>query len=320
MKSIKSGLNKTRDKINGTFNAILTIGRKVDEDFLEELEDALINSDVGPRLALEIVEDIRTKYKLREIKKADEIIDFIKNDLTCRLTEKNISLCKSSDGPTVIMLIGVNGSGKTTTAAKLARRYRQEGKKVLLAAADTFRAAAGEQLDIWADKVGVDIVKHASGADPAAVVFDACDAALARGIEYLIIDTAGRLHTKDNLMRELEKIHRVAGKKIPDAPHEALLVLDSTTGQNALSQAKNFSQGVGLTGLVLTKLDGTAKGGVAVAINNDVDLPIKLIGVGESAEDLLDFDPQNYISAMFSSVSAETEVEEPVEADENNDV
>lgn len=318
-KSIKSGLSKTRQKINGTFNAIITIGRKIDDEFLEELEDALITSDVGPRLALEIVEDIRVKYKSREIKKADEIVDFILRDFSEKLQEKDITITPAEKGPTVIMLIGVNGSGKTTSAAKLAKKYHKLGKKVMLAAADTFRAAAGEQLDIWSQRIGVEIVKHESGADPAAVVFDACDAAIARGMDYLIIDTAGRLHTKDNLMRELEKIHRVAGKKMEGAPHEALLVLDATTGQNALSQAKNFSQGVGLTGLILTKLDGTAKGGIAIAINREVELPIKLIGVGEREDDLLEFNPEEYISAMFSTLQTE-ESEEQTEDEEEDAV
>jgi fused signal recognition particle receptor len=211
-------------------------------------------------------------------------------------------------------MVGVNGTGKTTTAAKLAKHFQQEGAKVLLAAGDTFRAAAGEQLEIWSERLSVELVRHPHGSDPAAVVFDACDAALARGIDYLIVDTAGRLHTKENLMRELEKIRRVAEKKIPGSPHEALLVLDATTGQNAMSQAQLFAKGVGLSGIVLSKLDGTAKGGIAIAINREVELPIKLIGTGEKADDLAPFDPETFVSALFAGLATTEELEAEEEA------
>ncbi|MHC4884120.1 MAG: signal recognition particle-docking protein FtsY [Planctomycetota bacterium] len=302
LQSVKQGLSRTRETLSGAFSSIMAIGRKVDEAFLEELEEALIVADVGPRLAMEMTEDVRRRYKNREIQEADEIVRFLKGDLVDKLVEKDLTLGKAENGPTVIIFVGVNGTGKTTTTAKLAWRYAQEGQKVLLAAADTFRAAAGEQLDIWAQRLGVEIVRHRDGADPGAVVFDACEAAVARDVDYVIVDTAGRLHTKENLMRELDKIRRIAEKKIGTPPQEMLLVLDATTGQNALSQAQLFSQGVGLTGMVLTKLDGTAKGGIAVAINRAVDLPIKLIGVGEGQEDLADFDPKAFVDAMFSGI------------------
>ena len=309
-RSVKKGLTKTRNKLSGALNAILTIGRKIDDDVLDEIEEALILSDLGPRLAMEITEDIRAKYKAREIRQVEEIFEFLQSDLSEKLLKKDIAIAMAHAGPTVIMLVGVNGTGKTTTAAKLAHRLRRDGCSVLLAAADTFRAAAGEQLDIWAGRIGVEIIRHKDGSDPAAVVFDACEAARARKLDYVVIDTAGRIHTKENLMRELQKIHRVASQKIEGAPHEVLLVLDATTGQNALSQAKTFAQGVGLTGLVLTKLDGTAKGGIAIAINREVELPIKLIGVGEGAEDLVVFDPEAYVAAMFAGIETEETVDD----------
>ncbi|GAG37103.1 unnamed protein product, partial [marine sediment metagenome] len=247
-----------------------------DEALLEELEEALILADAGPRLAMQIVDRIREKYRNKEIENAEDILDFLKDMLAEGLApEEEMRLARNPDGPTVVLFVGVNGTGKTTTTAKLACFLKDQGRTVLLAAADTFRAAASEQLDIWAKRVGVDIVRHADGADPAAVVFDACDAARARGADYILVDTAGRIHTKSNLMQQLDKIRRVAAKKIDGAPHEVLLVLDATTGQNALSQARTFTKGAGVTGLVLAKLDGTAKGGVVIAINREIRLPIK---------------------------------------------
>ncbi|MFH0912007.1 MAG: signal recognition particle-docking protein FtsY [Planctomycetota bacterium] len=300
---IRAGLAKTRDKLSHALRAVFAVGRKVDEDLLTELEEVLIAADLGPRLASELVEEVRRQYKLRAIETSGEIVEFLKESLVHSLSASGVELARAPDGPTVILMIGVNGTGKTTTIAKLAHRFRGEGRRVLLAAADTFRAAAVEQLERWAERVGVEIVRHRAGSDPAAVVFDACDAALARRADVLLVDTAGRLHTKNNLMRELEKIRRVAEKKIPGAPHEALLVLDATTGQNALSQAATFAEGVGLTGLVLAKLDGTAKGGIAVAIHRAVRLPIKLIGVGEREGDLAVFDPLAFVDAMFEGVA-----------------
>ncbi|MCD8140461.1 MAG: signal recognition particle-docking protein FtsY [Planctomycetaceae bacterium] len=303
---IRSGLKKTRDFLFTDVRDIFRIGRRVDETLLAELEERLVLADVGPRIAAEVVEEIRLKYKNKEIEKAEDILDFLKEMLSRGLTEDaNDSLARNPDGPTLVLMVGVNGTGKTTTTAKLARFLKDRGDKVILAAADTFRAAAGEQLDIWASRVGVDIVRHADGADPAAVVFDACEAAVARNADYVLVDTAGRIHTKANLMQQLEKIHRVAGKKIPGAPHEVLLILDATTGQNALSQAKIFTDGVGVTGLVLTKLDGTAKGGVVIAINRQIKLPIKFIGVGEKEGDFAPFDAKEFTDALFAGVDGE---------------
>ncbi len=303
---IRSGLKKTRDFLFTDVRDIFRIGRRVDETLLAELEERLVLADVGPRLAAEVVEEIRAKYKNKEIEKGEDILDFMKEMLSRGLTDDtNANLARNPDGPTLILMVGVNGTGKTTTTAKLAKFLKDRGDTVILAAADTFRAAAGEQLDIWASRVGVDIVRHADGADPAAVVFDACEAAIARKADYVIVDTAGRIHTKANLMQQLEKIHRVAGKKIPGAPHEVLLILDATTGQNALSQAKIFTEGVGVTGLVLTKLDGTAKGGVVIAINRQIKLPIKFIGVGEKEGDFAPFDAKEFTDALFAGVDGE---------------
>ena len=300
--AIRRGLRKTRDILFMDVKDIFRIGRRIDEDLLGELEERLILADVGPRLATEVVEEIRVKFKKKEIEKAEDIPAFLKEMLSYGLaSEEGGSLAKSESGPTLILMVGVNGTGKTTTTAKLARFLKDRGDKVLLAAADTFRAAAGEQLDIWAGRVGVDIVRHGDGADPAAVVFDACDAALARGVDYVIVDTAGRIHTKANLMQQLEKISRVAAKKIPGAPHEVLLILDATTGQNALSQAKIFTDGVGVTGLVLTKLDGTAKGGIVIAINRQIKLPIKFVGLGEQEGDFAPFNAREFCGALFAT-------------------
>lgn len=308
---IRSGLKKTRDVLFMDVKDVFRIGRRVDEALLSELEERLVLADVGPRLAAEVVEEIREKYKKKEIEKAEDILDFLKNMLSRGLSDSADALiAKNPDGPTLVLMVGVNGTGKTTTTAKLARFLKDRGDKVLLAAADTFRAAAGEQLDIWANRIGVDIVRHADGADPAAVVFDACEAAVARKVDYVLVDTAGRIHTKANLMQQLEKIHRVAAKKIPGAPHEVLLILDATTGQNALSQAKVFTEGVGVTGLVLTKLDGTAKGGIVIAINRQIKLPIKFIGVGEKEGDFAPFDAKEFCDALFAGVETDEEVSE----------
>ncbi len=303
---IRSGLKKTRDILFMDVRDVFRVGRRVDDDLLTELEERLILSDVGPRIATGVVEEIREKYENKEIENAEDILEFLKDMLSEGLQgEGEENLARNPDGPTLILMVGVNGTGKTTTTAKLAKFLKDQGSKVILAAADTFRAAAGEQLDIWASRVGVDIVRHNDGADPAAVVFDACEAAVARHADYVLVDTAGRIHTKANLMQQLEKIHRVAAKKIPGAPHEVLLVLDATTGQNALSQAKLFTEGVGVTGLVLTKLDGTAKGGVVIAINRHVKLPIKFIGVGEKESDFAPFDAREFVNALFAGIETE---------------
>ena len=277
--------------------------RKVDAAFWDELEEALIASDIGPAVAMEMLEKLKLLHADKAAESVDEVLDALKKLLVMGVPSiYEMKLGKNPSGPTIILLVGVNGTGKTTTTAKLARYIVDNGRTVLLAAADTFRAAAGEQLDIWAERVGVDIVRHADGADPAAVVYDACEAALARKIDYVLVDTAGRLHTKDNLMKQLEKICRVAEKKIPGAPHEVLLILDATTGQNALSQARKFTADAGVTGLILTKLDGTAKGGIVLAINREIRLPIKFIGIGEKETDLAPFDPEEFCQALFSGM------------------
>ncbi len=300
---MRSALQKTAAVLNTPMGELLR-ARRLDEDLLEELEEALILADVGPRVAMDLVEQIRDRFRRKEIQKAEDVLAFFKEMLAEGLhSEDEMRLARNDQGPTVILLVGVNGTGKTTTTAKLARFLQNQGHSVLLAAADTFRAAAGEQLDIWAGRVGAHLVRHQDGADPAAVVFDACDAALARGMDYMLVDTAGRIHTKKNLMQQLEKIRRVAAKKIPGAPHETLLVLDATTGQNALSQARTFTEGVGVTGLVLAKLDGTAKGGVVIAIHREVRLPIKYIGTGEGADDFAPFDPDEFTDALFADVA-----------------
>ncbi|MCX7934797.1 MAG: signal recognition particle-docking protein FtsY [Planctomycetota bacterium] len=297
-----AGLKKTRAILTTPVTEIFRIGRRVDENLLQQLEERLILADVGPRLAKEIVARVREKYRDREIERPEDITDFLKTMLAGDLSSSAaMALNRNLQGPTVVLLIGVNGTGKTTTAAKLARFLKESGESVLLAAADTFRAAAREQLEIWAQRVQVDIVRHAAGADPAAVVFDACDAAVARQVSFVLVDTAGRLHTKANLMQQLAKISRVAGKKIAGAPHEVLLVLDATTGQNALSQARLFTDGVGVTGLILTKLDGTAKGGVALAIHREIGKPIKFVGTGEKDIDLAPFNPREFCEALFAA-------------------
>ena len=299
---IRFGLKKTHDILFMDVKDLFRIGRRIDEAMLSELEERLVLADVGPRLAAEVVNDIRVKFMKKEIEKTEDILAFLKNMLSEGLApDETLFLAKNpAGGPTVVLIVGVNGVGKTTTIAKLARYLKDRGEKVLLAAADTFRAAAGEQLDIWAGRVGVDIVRHAEGADPAAVVFDACEAALTRKTDYVLVDTAGRIHTKANLMQQLEKIRRVAAKKIAGAPHEVLLILDATTGQNALSQARVFTEGVGVTGLILTKLDGTAKGGVVIAINRQIRLPIKFIGLGEKEGDFAPFNAREFCEALFS--------------------
>lgn len=303
LNKLKAGLQKTASVFTPVSDLIKG-ERKVDDSFWEDLEESLIISDIGPGVAIEMVEKLRLMHEDGAVTTAAEVLSALKKLLLMGVPSVyEMKIGKNENGPTVILMVGVNGTGKTTTTAKLARFIVDNGKSVLLAAADTFRAAAGEQLDIWANRIGVDIVRHADGADPAAVVFDACEAALARNVDYVIVDTAGRIHTKDNLMQQLEKIYRIAGKKIPGAPHEVLLVLDATTGQNALSQAEKFTGGANVTGLVLTKLDGTAKGGIVLAINRQVRLPIKFIGTGEKEVDFAPFDPEEFCEALFEDMA-----------------
>lgn len=295
--TFKTGLRKTAQTLGGGLRALL--GRKVDKNFLAELESYLIGADVGVEATERILERVQKAFADKEA--TGDLIEFVKSELKGMLKEGAGEIVLSQSPPTVIMVAGVNGSGKTTSIAKLATWYRNQDKKVLLGAGDTFRAAAIEQLDRWAHRIGAEIVKGAPGSDPSAVAHDACTAAVARNVDVAIIDTAGRLHTQQHLMRELEKIHRVIGKACPGAPHEVLLVLDATNGQNAILQALNFTKVVKCSGIILAKLDGTAKGGAVVAIRSRLDLPVKFVGVGEKADDLQPFDPEAFVEALFAA-------------------
>jgi fused signal recognition particle receptor len=292
---IKQGLAKTRGVFSGIASLFRLRGR-VDRDFLSQLEERLYLADVGTYATTEIVEKVRQAFLDKEI--GDDVELFVKDQLK-GLLSASTGLNYAATGPTVVMVAGVNGSGKTTSIAKLARRCQEEGKKVLVAACDTFRAAAVEQLTIWSERIGCEIVKNQQGSDPAAVAHDACERAKARGFDVVIVDTAGRLHTQAHLMRELEKIHRVVSRQVEGAPHEVLLVLDATTGQNAINQAEQFKKAVRCSGIILAKLDGTAKGGAIFAIKQKLDLPVKFIGVGEKLDDLQPFDPDAYVEALF---------------------
>ena len=313
---IKQGLKKTSDAVNHSLDSVFAAFVKVDDDLLEELEEALILSDVGASTVAKIVAEVEKRAKLRKTTTADELRDLLREVLTDNMLD-NQPL--NTDGkPAVILVIGVNGVGKTTSIGKLAARYVNEGKKVMLSAADTFRAAAADQLEIWAKRAGADIVRHGEGADPAAVVFDSISAAKARGSDIIIVDTAGRLHNKANLMNELAKIDRVISRELPDASRETLLVLDATTGQNAVHQAEEFNKAAELTGIILTKLDGTAKGGIVIAISAGLGVPVKLVGVGEGIDDLIDFDRAAFLEAILPPVHENTENdEEQTEEDEN---
>lgn len=294
---IKAGLTKTKENIQNSLNSIFASFRKVDEEFLDELLELLILSDVGFETAESIIDELRQKAKLDKIEDANVLKTVLRDIIAEKMTggnELNIGTT-----PSVIVVVGVNGVGKTTTIGKLANHLKQEGKKVIIAAADTFRAAAIEQVEIWAQRADIEIVKHQDGSDPAAVVYDAIQAAKARGADVVICDTAGRLHNKKGLMDELSKITRVVTKELPDADREVLLVLDATTGQNAIVQAKDFKEATNITGVVLTKLDGTAKGGVTIAVRDATGVPIKLIGVGEQIDDLQPFSPTDFASALL---------------------
>ena len=295
---IKKGLAKTRDVFSGV-TALFRLKGRVDRTFLDELEKRLYLADVGTTATREIVERVRQAFLDREITGDVEV--FVKDQLRGLLSAPEAGLRYNADGPTVVMVAGINGSGKTTSIAKLARRCQQDGKRVMVAACDTFRAAAVEQLTIWSQRLGCEIVKSQQGSDPASVAHDACEKAKARRFDVLIVDTAGRLHTQSHLMRELEKIHRVVGKLIEGAPQEVLLVLDATTGQNAITQAEMFTKTVRCTGIVLAKLDGTAKGGAIFAIKQKLGLPVKYVGVGEQLDDLEPFDPDAYVEALFTN-------------------
>jgi fused signal recognition particle receptor len=296
---LKMGLSKTHENLVGRIDTLLLGKKKIDADTLEELEEILITADIGVKTAVELIRTLEQRMNRNELQDADALKSALKEELLERLSRYSAPLDTGTSAPFVIMVIGVNGVGKTTTIGKLASRYASEGKKVLMAAGDTFRAAAAEQLEIWGKRAGVDVIRHQEGADPSAVAFDACKAALARNCDILIIDTAGRLHTKINLMEEMKKIRRIIGREIAGAPHETLLVLDATTGQNAVSQAKLFKEAASVSGIALTKLDGTAKGGIVVAVSNEFQIPVRYIGVGESAEDLREFDPAQFVEALF---------------------
>lgn len=294
---LKAGLAKTRKNFVERVESIL-LNRVVDDSTIEEIEEVLITSDIGAEASAKIIDSLREKARSGSIKSADEVKSFLRAEMS-GLLSRSQPLVIFGERPFVILAVGVNGVGKTTTIGKLASRFISEGNSVILAAADTFRAAAIEQLEIWANRTGADLIKHQSGSDPAAVAFDAVEAAKARGVDVVIIDTAGRLHTKSSLMEELKKITRVIKKSIPDAPQEVLLVVDATTGQNALRQAMIFSEAIGITGIALTKLDGTAKGGIIFAIKKELGIPVKLIGIGEGVDDLKDFDPEDFVRALF---------------------
>ncbi|PYE52232.1 signal recognition particle-docking protein FtsY [Paenibacillus barcinonensis] len=305
-KQFKDGLEKTRKGLVEKVTDLVIRRKKIDEEFYEELEEILIGADVGVNTVMNLIEDLRVEVKKRRIEDAAELQPVLSEKLTDLLRgEQNNELKMNPDGITVILFVGVNGVGKTTTIGKLAHRFKQEGKKVIMAAGDTFRAGAIEQLEVWGQRAGVDVIKQQSGSDPAAVMFDAVQAAKQRGADVLLCDTAGRLQNKTNLMDELNKIYRVIQREIPSAPHEVLMVLDATTGQNALNQAKLFGEKSGVTGLVLTKLDGTAKGGIVVAIRQELDLPVKLVGLGEKIDDLQQFDSEQFVHALFAGLIQE---------------
>ncbi|MDD2619748.1 MAG: signal recognition particle-docking protein FtsY [Syntrophomonadaceae bacterium] len=293
-------MSKTRQNINEKIDTLVKSSKKLDEDFWEGLEEILIQSDVGVNTSVELVSNIRKEAKKQKINDSSEVVALIREEIKKLLDHGNTPLNIPEEKPAVILVVGVNGTGKTTSIAKLAYRFKQDQQKVMLAAADTFRAAAIDQLQIWADRVGVDIIKHQEGSDPGAVVYDALNAARARKADILIIDTAGRLQNKTNLMKEIAKVRNIINREMPSAPHEVLLVLDATTGQNAISQARNFEEVTGVSGLILTKLDGTAKGGIVLAIVKELNIPVKMVGIGESLEDLRDFSPQIFAQALFA--------------------
>lgn len=297
---LKEHLGKTRSRIASSLAAILPLGRRIDDSLLDQLEATLIGDDIGVETTEQLIGDLRDAWKAGHITQTDDIIPFLKEKMKSHWPRQDRQLNIAPSGPTVILVAGINGSGKTTSIAKLAGSLSKNGKSVIVAACDTFRAAAVEQLSIWADRIGVQIVKHKSGADPAAVAFDACQAAVARKADFLIVDTAGRLHTQKHLMEELAKIRNVIVKQIPDAPHEVLLVVDATTGQNAIMQAKIFTESIHVTGIFLAKLDGTARGGIVIAIKDMLNIPVKFVGLGETPDDIAEFDPDGFVEALFA--------------------
>ena len=296
----RQGLAKTRNQISSSLSSVLTLGRAIDEQLLDELEQTLLTDDVGILTTDKLIAELRQAYRAGQIKTTDQVVPFLKEHIKSYWPDRDRQLHTAQTGPTVVLVAGVNGCGKTTSIAKLAYMFTKDNRKVIVAACDTFRAAAVEQLSIWAQRIGAEIVKHASGSDPAAVAFDACSAAVARGADMLILDTAGRLHTQKNLMKQLTKIRDVVARKIPNAPNEVLLVLDATTGQNAITQAKLFTEAIDVTGIFLAKLDGTARGGIVIAIKDQLDIPVKFVGLGEKPEDITEFAPDTFVEALFN--------------------
>ncbi|MCY1038141.1 signal recognition particle-docking protein FtsY [Staphylococcus nepalensis] len=312
----RAGLEKSRENFQEQLNNLIARYRKVDEDFFEALEEMLITADVGFNTVMELVEELRTEAQRRNISETEDLREVIVEkivEIYHQDDEHSEIMNIENEGLNVILMVGVNGVGKTTTIGKLAHRYQAEGKKVMLAAGDTFRAGAIEQLKIWGDRVGVEVMSQKEGSDPAAVMYDAINAAKSKGVDILICDTAGRLQNKSNLMNELEKVKRVIGRAIPEAPHEVLLCLDATTGQNALSQAKSFKEVTNVTGIVLTKLDGTAKGGIVLAIRNELKIPVKYVGLGEKLDDLQPFNPESYVYGLFADM-----IEQNVDSSDNS--
>ena len=317
----RAGLEKSRENFQEQLNNLIARYRKVDEDFFEALEEMLITADVGFNTVMELVEELRTEAQRRNISETEDLREVIVEkivEIYHQDDEHSEIMNIENEGLNVILMVGVNGVGKTTTIGKLAHRYQAEGKKVMLAAGDTFRAGAIEQLKIWGERVGVEVMSQKEGSDPAAVMYDAINAAKSKGVDILICDTAGRLQNKSNLMNELEKVKRVIGRVVPEAPHEVLLCLDATTGQNALSQAKSFKEVTNVTGIVLTKLDGTAKGGIVLAIRNELKIPVKYVGLGEKLDDLQPFNPESYVYGLFADM-IEQNVDDSNAADDHTD-
>ena len=299
LEKLRTGLDRTRESFVGSLKSLLR-GRSLDQQLMSELRQRLLLADLGVAATDKIMTDLDAAWKAGRVASGNDVLEFLKAEMKTYWPAESRELAFAAKGPTVILVTGINGAGKTTSIAKLGQYLKMRNKTVMVAACDTFRAAAVDQLTIWAGRIGVDIVKHQMGSDPAAVAFDACDAAKARGTDVLIVDTAGRLHTQDHLMRELEKIRRVISKSIPDAPHESLLVLDATIGQNAIRQAVEFKKAVDLTGIFLAKLDGTAKGGIVVAIRHQLGLPVKFVGIGEKSDDIAAFSPDDFVEALFT--------------------
>ena len=297
---MKEAVSRTRENLSERIEEIVAFNKEIDANTLDDLEATLIAADLGTTTTSEILNGLRERATHKEIGNVEELKRLLKDQIATILNHSSNVPARQVDGPEVFLIVGVNGTGKTTTIGKLASLFRSQGKTVLMCAADTFRAAAIEQLEVWGSRTGTEVIKTRAGGDPSAVLFDGLSAAKARGTDYVIVDTAGRLHTKQNLMAELEKMRRTAKKVIPDAPHETLLVMDATTGQNGLQQARQFTQSAGVTGIVLTKLDGTAKGGVVVAISRELGLPVRYVGVGEKAGDLLPFDSQSFVDSLFA--------------------